>query len=50
MALNLQTESSYCRTPNAIHEAIYGYVVACRRYLGKRTNSRKIPWIDRVEP
>ena len=31
-------------------EAIYGYVVACRRYLGKRTNSRKIPWIDRVEP
>lgn len=45
-----QLAKKYEVTPNAIHEAIYGYVVACRRYLGKRTNSRKLPWIDRVEP
>ena len=45
-----QLAKKYDVTPNAIHEAIYGYVVACRRYLGERTNSRKIPWIDRVEP
>lgn len=44
-----QLAKKYDVTPNAIHEALYGYVVACRRYLGERTNSRKIPWIDRVE-
>lgn len=31
-------------------EAIYGYVTTCRRYVGKQTNSRKLQWIERVEP
>ena len=38
-----QLATKYDVTTNAIHEAIYGYV-------GKQTNSRKLQWIERVEP
>lgn len=45
-----QLAAKYDVTTNAIHEAIYGYVTTCRRYVGKQTNSRKLQWIERVEP
>lgn len=45
-----QLATKYDVTTNAIHEAIYGYVTTCRRYVGKQTNSRKLQWIERVEP
>lgn len=45
-----QLAAKYDVTTNAIHEAIYGYVITCRRYVGKQTNSRKLQWIERVEP
>lgn len=45
-----QLAAKYNVTTNAIHEAIYGYVTTCRRYVGKQTNSRKLQWIERVEP
>lgn len=44
-----QLAAKYDVTTNAIHEAIYGYVTTCRRYVGKQTNSRKLQWIERVE-
>ena len=43
-----QLATKYDVTTNAIHEAIYGYVTTCRRYVGKQTNSRKLQWIERV--
>ena len=45
-----QLAAKYDVMTNAIHEAIYGYVTTCRRYVGKQTNSRKLQWIERVEP
>ena len=45
-----QLATKYDVTTNAIYEAIYGYVTTCRRYVGKQTNSRKLQWIERVEP
>ncbi len=45
-----QLATKYDVTTNAIHEAVYGYVTTCRRYVGKQTNSRKLQWIERVEP
>lgn len=45
-----QLAAKYDVATNAIHEAIYGYVTTCRRYVGKQTNSRKLQWIERVEP